>query len=176
MKPKNIFRALIIISFKLGLGLVSAYVGLFISLLIFLVFYSIFPSSPNKDKAIKTTGVISNYYLPKSFKLVYSRKKWVSSSNNICFIFSYPKGYYSIYNDRYNYINQNKNHGNKEFLFEFNSEISKKEGCSKFIKKLNNKDATLFIEYDYHYEYGRGSKIFINQQNNLIMFEGYYYD
>lgn len=54
--------------------------------------------------------------------------------------------------------------------------MSEGEGCENFFAKFENEDPTLFIEHDYHHEYGRGSKIFINQQDSLIMFEGYIYD
>lgn len=84
------------------------------------------------------------------------------------------KGYYEILNTECNYLNQNNNYSNKEFLFEFNKKIAKR--CNKFIKSLGNKDAVLFTEYDYHHEYGRKSKIFVNERDNLIMFEGYLYD
>lgn len=52
------------------------------------------------------------------------------------------------------------------------------EGCSDFSSELelDNNEIKLFNEYDYHYQYGRGLKIFINERDRLIMFEGYLFD
>ena len=58
----------------------------------------------------------------------------------------------------------------------FKNEVSKKQGCYQYISKLNQNNASLFKEYDFYSEYGRGSKIFIKERDNLIMFEGYWYD
>ena len=180
MNEDNIFREKGIVS-KVLLGIIGAYIGflslIFISFFIVFIWYSIFSSSPNKTESKRLSRVISSYHLPKSSKLVFSRRKGLLL-HKMCFVFSYPKGHFSIPNNQYqyNYSNQNINHDNKEFLHKFNREMSKVEGCEKFFAKFKNEDPTLFIEHDYHYEYGRGSKIFVNQRNNLIMFEGYYYD
>ncbi|PSB12089.1 hypothetical protein C7B62_03270 [Pleurocapsa sp. CCALA 161] len=142
----------------------------------FVIFSVIFPSSPNKNEAIELTAIISHDYLPESFELVYSKQYMEVLSSNMCFVFHYPDGYYPASKSKFNYLNQNPNLDNEDFLFDFRREVESKEGCAKFISKLNNEDAKLFTDHGFHHEYGRGSKIFINDQDNLIMFEGYIYD
>ncbi len=142
----------------------------------FVIFSIIFPSSPNKTEAIDLTSTISDDYLPESFELVYSKQYMEVLSSNMCFVFHYPDGYYPASESKFNYLNQNPNLSNEDFSFNFRREVEPKEGCAKFIFKLDNEDAKLFVDYGFYHEYGRGSKIFINEQDNLIMFEGYIYD
>lgn len=47
------------------------------------------------------------------------------------------------------------------------------KGCSVYASGFSSNKIELFNEYDYYHEYGRGLKIFINERDNLIMFEGY---
>jgi hypothetical protein len=145
------------------------------SLISFVILSIIFPSSPNKTEAIELTATISDDYLPESFELVYSKQYMEVLSSNMCFVFNYPEGYYPISKSKFNYLNQNTNLGNEDFSFHFWQEVEPKEGCTKFISKLDNKDAKLFVDYGFYHEYGRGTKIFINDKDNLIMFEGYIY-
>jgi hypothetical protein len=150
-------------------------IGLF-SIFFFVIFSTIFPSSPKKAEAIELTATISNNYLPESFELVYSKQYMEILSSNMCFVFHYPEGYYSASKSKFNYLNQNPNLGNEDFSFDFWQEVEPKEGCAKFISKLDDEDAKLFVDHSFYHEYGRGSKIFINERENLIMFEGYIYD
>lgn len=90
-------------------------------------------------------------------------------------MFKYPKGYYKKGNEKYNNLNKNKNY-KEDFEYDFRYQISKKQGCHKYISNLDKNDILLFKEYDRYYTHGKGSKIFINEQDNLIMFEGYLYD
>lgn len=179
MSENNIFRKTKVIVSKIILGIIGTYVGfsllVIISFVIVLIWSSIFPSRPNIAESTRLAMVISNHRLPQPSKLIYSRRKGLLS-HNMCFVFSYLKGHFAILNNQYNYSNQNRNYEDKKFLREFNREMSEGEGCENFFTRFKTEDPALFIEHDYHYEYGRGSKIFINQQNNLIMFEGYYYD
>lgn len=151
----------------------------FFGIIFFVVFSTIFPSNPNKTEAIDLTATISDNYLPESFELVYSEQYMEVLSSNMCFVYRYPEGYYPAPKSKFNYLNQNPNLGNKDFSdfsFDFGQEVESKEGCFKFISNLDNEDAKLFVDRGFHYEYGRGSKIFINDKDNLIMFEGYIYD
>ena len=94
----------------------------------------------------------------------------------MCYVFSYPKKYYTISNSNSNYLNQKINYDNENFKYRFGTEVSDKQGCYKFVSKLDRNKISLFKEHDYYYEYGREAKIFINDRDNLIMFEGYIYD
>lgn len=147
----------------------------FFGFIFFIILSTIFPSSPNKTKSIELTATISQNYLPESFELVYSKQYMEVLSSNMCFVFNYPEGYYPISKRKFNYLNQNPNLSNKYFLLLFRQEVEPKEGCTKFIFQLDNKDAKLFVDYGFYYNFGRGSKIFINEKDNLIMFEGYKY-
>ncbi|MEL6581085.1 MAG: hypothetical protein AAFQ14_15160 [Cyanobacteria bacterium J06621_12] len=119
----------------------------------------------------------SKYKLPESFELVYAKRHGKLFSSNYCFVFNYPEGFYTIYNSKFNYLNQRKDYSDLDFDYHhFKNEVSKKQGCYQYISKLNQNNASLFKEYDFYSEYGRGSKIFIKERDNLIMFEGYWYD
>ncbi|MFM2311165.1 MAG: hypothetical protein RLZZ04_441 [Cyanobacteriota bacterium] len=153
--------------------------SLFNYFLFYVIFSTIFPSSPNKTEATKLTYTGSGDYLPESFELVYSKQYMEALSSDMCFVYRYPEGHYPAPKSKFNYLNQNPNLGNKDFSdfsFDFGREVEPKEGCAKFISKLDSEDTKLFVDHGFYYEYRRGSKIFINDKDNLIMFEGYIYD
>ena len=149
---------------------------------IFIAFISSFYSNylnlePGESRGIARMISGSKYKLPESFKLVYAKRHGKLLSSNYCFVFDYPERYYAISNSKFNYLNQRKDYSDLDFEYhDFKGEVSNKQGCYQYISKLKRNDASLFKEYDFYSEYGRGSKIFINDRDNLIMFEGYWYD
>lgn len=174
------FRKTSITIAKILLVLPISYIGLASLVASVAIFYSfispLFSSHPNEEEAKKSTATIFEYYLLEDLRLVYSIKNWNRSSDNVCFVFSYPKNHYIPKDNLYSYLNPSNNYDNDNFLREFNREVSDKANCTRFISKLSKEDASLFKEHDYHYEYGRGGKVFLNEEKNLIMFEGYLYD
>jgi hypothetical protein len=93
----------------------------------------------------------------------------------MCFVFRYPEGYYTA-STQYNYLNQKIDYYDKEFQYDFKTNVDKNQGCYKFINQFDRNNISLFKQHGYYGQYGRGSKIFINERDNLIMFEGYLYD
>lgn len=165
--------------------LVFSYVGLILviglPILIYILWAITFPATPNLKEAKELLAEMSypDIYSSSSFNLIYSKHYKDLLSSNVCFVFSYPEGYYDISQARHNYLNQNQNHENKNFIYDFDKNMVKNEGCSKFISKLDKSHAKLFMEYDYRHKpvgSGRGVKIFVNDKDNLVMFEGFLYD
>ena len=148
-------------------------------LILYVFFATIFPSSPDKEKAIELLKVMSYYDLPASSKIVYSKHYQDILSSNVCFVFKYQEGYYNVSASKFNYLNQSKNYKDKNFASDYNRNMVKNEGCSKFASKLDKNELEFFTEYDYRYQpigSGRGLKVFVNDKDKLIMFEGYLYD
>ena len=174
---KNLFGKIIIFISKLISFLFISYIALFLSIFIFLLSYSIFDSifftTPNLEKAKDAVWTISHYQLSNSFTLKYSRADFWG--NSMCYVFSYPKKYFSVF-DEHHYLNQKNDYADKHLQRDFNKYVHNNRGCHKFVSQLNKSDVALFKEYDRYSEYGRGAKIFINDRDNLIMFEGYLYD
>ena len=110
MNQQNIFKKTIILIAKSITILSISYIGLFLLVFIFLMSYlilgSLFLTTPSLEKAKDSVWTISHYKLPNSFQLKYSRSEFWGSS--MCYVFSYPEGYYTISNSNYNYLNQKK--------------------------------------------------------------------
>lgn len=150
----------------------------FLFIILHIFWATTFPATPDKEKAMKLLRAMSYHELPRSSRLVYSKHYKDILSSNICFVFQYQEGYYGFSPSEYNYLNQNKNHENEDFINDFNKYIVENEGCSDFSSdlELDSNEIKLFNEYDYRYQYGRGLKIFINERDRLVMFEGYLFD
>ena len=174
---KNISLKTIILMTRFIVISCVSYIGLFLSILIFLLSYSIlgpiFFTTPNLEKAKDAVWTISRYKLSSSFQLKYSRADFWG--NSMCYVFSYPKKYFSVF-DEHHYLNQKKVYADENLQRDFRKNVPERRGCHKFVSQLNRSDIVLLKEYDYYSEYGRGAKIFINNRDNLIMFEGYLYD
>ena len=148
----------------------------FLLIVVSIFWYPTFSASPGTRRAIKLLRAMSYHELPISSRLVYSKHYKDIPPFNICFVFKYQEGYYDFSPSEYNYLNQNKNHENEDFINDFNKYIVENEGCSIFASGFDSNKIKLFNEYDYHYQDGRGLKIFINEKDKLIMFEGYLFD
>lgn len=172
-KITNAIRKLLLF----GCSFIFAYPFLF--LFFYVLFKITFPSTPNKERAIELLRWMSYTDLPASSEMIYSKHYQDILSSNVCFVFEYQEGYYDVHTSKYNYLNQNKNHENKDFIYDFDKNMVENEGCSKFASKFGEDKAKLFMEYDYRHKpvgSGRGLKIFVNDKDNLVMFEGYLYD
>jgi hypothetical protein len=133
---------------------------LILALFFYLLLGPIFFSTPNLKEAIDSVRTISQYNLPESFELKYSKTEFWGSS--MCFVFKYPEGYYTT-STQYNYLNQKKDYPNNEFQYDFGANVPNNQGCYKFINKLDKNNISLFKQHGYYAEYGRGSKIFISE-------------
>lgn len=174
---KSILKKISIFIIKLIAILYVSYIGLFLSGFVFLVSYSIlgpiFFTTPNLEKAKDAVWTISRYKLSSSFQLKYSKADFWG--NSMCYVFSYPKRYFSVF-DEHHYLNQRNDYADEHLPRDFSKYVPDDGGCHKFISQLDRSDVILFREYDYYSEYARGAKIFINDRDKLIMFEGYLYD
>lgn len=151
--------------------------------ILFLFVYTIIapPTTPSTEEAKDLVQAVSPYYLSASVDLVYSKNYWEDFRNNkyeprsMCFVFKYYEKDFTAFQKKYYFPIQKEEYPNFDKL-SFLTTIPNDRGCAAYRSSLNINELALFKKHSNYLQSLRGSTVFVNEKDKVIMFEAYLID
>ncbi len=151
--------------------------------ILFLVVYALIvpPTTPSAEEARDLVQAVSAYYLSASVDLVYSKNYWEDFRNNkyeppsMCFVFKYYEKDFTAFQKKYYFPMKGEEYLNFDELLSLTT-IPNDRGCADYRSSLNVNELALFKKHSDYLQNLRGSTVFLNEKDKIIMFEAYLID